>query len=172
MIILEIIAGTPVWVWPLLAFLLFRGLQATRPRRTGISASLVLPVIMLLISLSGSGSAASGTSDLVWIVSLVAGAGGGVVLANRMAIEVDPGPPATVLLPGSWTGFVLIVAIFLVNYVMGVMHAMDPGLAAAPTTTIVHALLRGTFSGVFLGRGLGVFLRAKTTERAAPVRGS
>lgn len=164
--ILDIIAGTPIWVWPLLAFLVYRGMMAARPRRSGLYGPLVLPVIMFAISMGSAPAMRLGAPQLAWIATLAAGGLAGAALAARMAIDVEPGPPATLHLPGSWISLVLILSIFLVSYVFGVIGAIDPALAAAPATVFVHAVLRGIFSGIFLGRGLTLFLRARAMLRA------
>jgi hypothetical protein len=164
--VIDIIAGTPIWVWLVLAFLIYRGVMAARPRQTGLHGPLLMPVIMFAVSMSSAHAMRLGAPQLAWIAALAAGGLSGAALAARMALDVEPGPPATLHLPGSWISLVLILSIFLVSYVFGVIGAIDPALAAASATVFVHAVLRGIFSGIFLGRGLTLFLRARAMLRA------
>ena len=48
-----ILSGTPVWVWALFAYLLFRGITALRAREMTPARMLVLPVIFLVWALAG-----------------------------------------------------------------------------------------------------------------------
>lgn len=164
--IVDIIEGTPVWVWLLLAFLVYRGLLATRPRQTGLHGPLLLPVIMFAVSMGSAQGARFAAAQLAWVAALAVGGLAGAALAARTAIDVEPGPPAALHLPGSWASLVLILSIFLVSYVFGVIGSIDPALASAPATVFVHATLRGVFSGIFLGRGLTLFLRARAMLRS------
>lgn len=53
----QILIHTPVWVWMLLAFLLWQGIQAMRPRRTPIWRALIVPVAFIAWGCRGSASA-------------------------------------------------------------------------------------------------------------------
>jgi hypothetical protein len=161
----DIFTGTPVWVWLILAVLLYRGVMATRPRRTSPYAPLVLPIILFVVSLGSKGSMAPTLENAVWILALVGGGIAGKALAGRVSINVEPGPPAVLLLPGSWNVFWFILAIFLTNYVFGVLDSIDPASSAFPGRGLLHALASGIFSGLFLGYGVSLFARAKRQLR-------
>lgn len=51
----QILIHTPVWVWMLLAFLLWQGIQAMRPRRTPIWRALIVPVVFIVWGVSRIG---------------------------------------------------------------------------------------------------------------------
>ena len=44
------ILGTPVWVWLVLAYTVWVGLRATKPRALTPAAIVVLPAVLLLVS--------------------------------------------------------------------------------------------------------------------------
>ena len=46
----QIILRTPLWVWPLLAFLVYRGLLASVDRETSLKKAFVIPAVMLTIN--------------------------------------------------------------------------------------------------------------------------
>jgi len=48
MLIVSILDHTPFWVWLLLAFLLYRGVAAMRPREVSPSRALIVPVIFFV----------------------------------------------------------------------------------------------------------------------------
>jgi hypothetical protein len=49
----QILIHTPVWVWPLLAYLVWMGIKAMRPRTTAVQRSLIVPAIFIIWGLSG-----------------------------------------------------------------------------------------------------------------------
>ena len=49
---LRILINTPVWVWPLLAYLIWQGAQALRPRTQPIWRMLIVPLVFFLMGLS------------------------------------------------------------------------------------------------------------------------
>ncbi len=51
--ILGILEHTPVWVWGVFVAILLLGLQQTRTRDVSIARATILPVVMILLSLSG-----------------------------------------------------------------------------------------------------------------------
>ncbi|WP_114087340.1 DUF6622 family protein [Thalassospira profundimaris] len=167
MTLFSIIAGTPTWVWFLLAFLLYRGLKASQPRTTSLYGPLIMPVIMFAISLQSHSThfAMPGTIDFLWLTALGVGGLGGVLLASHTSISVEPGPPARIHMPGSWASLVLILMIFLTQYIFGVIDATQPELASDPGIELAQAVLAGLFSGLFLGRGIGLFISAKKLQK-------
>lgn len=154
-----VVVGTPAWVWLLLAFVVYRGLNATLPRRVHPLSPVLLPAIMMLISVGHGGVPASMAVQSAWFLALLAGLAIGAALAARLTMSVEAGPPARLVLPGSWTTLVLVLTIFALRYVSGAWSAIDPAGAAAAGPTFAFALCRGLLSGIFLGRGLTLVAR-------------
>lgn len=49
---LRILINTPLWVWPLLAYLIWQGAQALRIRTQPIWRMLIVPLVFFLMGLS------------------------------------------------------------------------------------------------------------------------
>ena len=49
---IRILTNTPVWVFPLLAYLIWQGWQSRRPRTRPIWRMLIVPLLFLLLGLS------------------------------------------------------------------------------------------------------------------------
>ena len=167
MTIFSILAGTPGWVWLLLAFILYRGTKATKPHNTSLYGPLTLPVIMFAMSLRSHAPhlALPSTLDFLWLTALGVGGLGGVLLAAHMDIRIQIGPPIRILMPGSWTSLLLILVIFLTQYTFGVIDATQPELASDPGILLAQTVLSGLFNGLFLGRGIGIFISAKKLQQ-------
>lgn len=148
----QIVSHTPVYVWALLAFLLYRGFLASRDRELSLLKLSVIPAVMLLLSLSGlnaRGALGAGVWG-VWAVGMLAGAalawqaGGGDIAVDRAA--------GTVFQRGSWMPLALMVAIFCTKYTVAVASAMHPELPHSLPFALTVTTLYGLFNGVFIGR--------------------
>jgi len=162
----QIVSHTPVYVWALLAFLLYRGYLASRDREVSLLKLSVIPVVMLALSLSGmSGSGALGSGVWgVWAVGVLAGTalvwrlGSGDIAVDRAA--------GTIHQCGSWLPLALMVAIFFTKYTVAVVSAMHPELPHSLPFAIGVTTLYGVFNGVFIGR-LGRYAAAWLRQPAA-----
>lgn len=148
----QIVAHTPVYVWALLAFLLYRGYLASRDREISLLKLSVIPAVMLLLSLSGlnaRGALGVGVWG-VWAAGMLAGAaltwqaGSGDIAVDRTA--------GTVFQRGSWMPLALMVAIFCTKYTVAVVSAMHPELVRSLPFALAVTVLYGLFNGVFIGR--------------------
>jgi hypothetical protein len=154
--ITTVLKSTPTWVWGLLAGLIALGLSQVRTRRTTFAPIAITPVAMLTLSVWSNVSAFGRSPDFGFVLATWAG-----ILAVTV-IAVMQLPPATgtqfdaasrtFRVPGSWIPMLLIVAIFLVKYVVGVDLAMQPSLALDSQYVLIVAGLYGVFSGIFAGR--------------------
>jgi hypothetical protein len=168
-----VLKHTPVWVWGLLAGLVALGLIQTRLRHASWLRVALLPVTMTALSIWGNSSAFGasplfGTVMLVWLAAAV-------LLLAAVASTAAPRGAAydaasrSYRIPGSWTPMALIVAIFLVKYVVGVDLAMQPALAHDSQYTLIVATLYGAFSGIFIGRAARLW---RLASRPASVNGA
>jgi len=162
---LQIVAGTPVWVWPLLALLVFLGIRALRPTTAPIWRIAILPAIFFvwgLISLFNLHGFALSRS-LPWAVAFVGGAGIGMLIANSQSIRADK-THRLVHVPGGALTLVLILLIFVTKYVFGFLHATQPAQFAQPRFWLTEIVISGVLAGMFIGRFVGLWRQ----YRAAP----
>ncbi|MBY0452342.1 MAG: hypothetical protein K2P92_04845 [Bdellovibrionaceae bacterium] len=45
---LKIVSGTPIWVWAILGYLIYVGIQALKPRTVSLYRLIFLPLILIL----------------------------------------------------------------------------------------------------------------------------
>ncbi len=167
--IINILSHTPVWVWGLLAALMALGFSQTRERHLAPWRLLMLPLVLLGLGLCSMapGFRALPVSALVWLAALGAGA---ALLAGRPARAGAEWLPAEqrVRLPGSWMPMLLILIIFSLRYAANVSMAFNPGWRTAPSMLLPLALLYGSFSGLFLGRGLALLKLTRSSASVLP----
>ena len=64
-------------------------------------------------------------------------------------------------IPGSWTPFFVIMAIFFTKYVFAVMHAFDAEIVTTTAFVAALSLAYGCFSGYFSSRAVNLASKAK-----------
>jgi hypothetical protein len=157
-IIGTILASTPRWVWFLLAGLLWLGLGMTRGKTISASRAAIMPVVMTSLSLWGTISAFGrselfGSVLLVWAVAAVVLAAAVARMSPPAAMHYDASSRRFTV-PGSWVPLLLILALFLVKYMVGIEVAMQPALAHDGSYSLPYAAIYGVSSGIFAGRAL------------------
>jgi hypothetical protein len=164
----QIISHTPVYVWALLAFLLYRGYLASRDREISLLKLSIIPGVMLVLTLSGMGTHGALGAGVwgVWAVGMLAGVAltwrltSGDIAVNRAAGSVHQ--------RGSWMPLALMVAIFVTKYTVAVVSAMHPELPHSLPFALGVTALFGLFNGIFVGR-LSRYVAAYARQPAAVV---
>jgi hypothetical protein len=148
----QILIHTPVYVWAILAVLVWRGTAALREREMTVRSLFIVPAVMLALSLQdlvvkfGSNvaalaawaAAAAATALLVWKFG-----------ADRTVPGTAPG---SVRVRGSWTPLAMMMAVFFTKYAASVLLAVLPHARQDALFAIGVCLLFGVLNGCFLGR--------------------
>lgn len=152
--LLQIIRGTPIFVWLVLAALVALGLSQTRPRTIGSRRAALLPAAFVVLSLAGVLSAfgASVPGVFAWACGLALSLAFGPRLLPHIRASWQAAGD-TLHVAGSWLPLLLILALFTIKYVAGVGMALHPGLARQADFVVGCSLAYGVFSGLFAARG-------------------
>lgn len=153
----QIITNTPVWVWFLLAFLVYRGFVASVDRVTSLRAAFLIPAVMVALSIQGIATT-FGSSDWaapVWLAALAIGAVATWSLVDPGRMSADP-VNRTIRQPGSWVPLMLMMGIFATKYAVGVTLAMHPELKQQAGFVMGICAVYGVFNGIFVGRLLRI----------------
>jgi hypothetical protein len=168
-----VVQHTPNWVWGLLAGLIALGLMQARTRQATLARVSITPLAMTALAIWGNVSAFGSAPNfgLVMLTWLAAA-------AAMIAVFAPSAPPRGTLydaasrtfhMPGSWLPMAMIVAVFLVKYVVGVDVAMQPALAHDNQYALAVAAIYGLFSGAFIGRAARLW---RLAYRPAPANGA
>jgi len=151
--LIDIVSGTPPWVWPLLAYVLWAGWRMNRDRDMPLWRVAVIPLVVLGLSLSGF---VSHGLTLVSLAALIAGAACGAWIGQAVARRRPAELLANGLIrqKGDWLPFVLIIGIFITRYVQSAALALHPELAASTAFTLGGAFASGLFAATVLVRTL------------------
>ena len=153
--VFSILSGAPLWVWPLLVFLIYFGLKATRTRTVAAWPLYVLPLLGLL-----SLNAVNGLSPntVIWVVFGLAYIVGGSAGFQFQRGIVSQKAYATVTLAGEWVTLLVLMIVFWMNFLGGVMRVIAPDIFASAGFHQVFAAVAGLAAGSFLGRAIRVFV--------------
>lgn len=168
--LIQILSHTPLYVWVILALLVWRGVVELREREIAMPRMFVLPLVMLILSLHDIARkfGFDATAFIAWTAAFAAVA----LLAWRFGrVRVAPGSaPGRVRVAGSVVPLVLMLSIFALKYLTSVLLAVRPDLAGQPMVAAGVCAMFGVFNGYFLGRQLrdvGFDARACVSRRAA-----
>jgi hypothetical protein len=155
----QILIHTPLWVFPLLAYLVWQGIKATRPRTTTIWRSLIVPAIFIVWGLSRlmSGYQHGIGPLLSWTGAALALAPVGLLMAKPFALDHVTGQ---INRPGSAMPLIRNVTIFALQYTVAVIAAVDPG--GLTIATLVGRAISGATTGYFLGRTIALLRQYRT----------
>ena len=153
----QILVHTPLWVWAMLAFLLYRGWSAASDREAAIAKVATVPVLML--GLSGHGLYELAHADALALgAALLAAIASGILswsAAGKAGTVAYP-ERGTVFMRGSWFPLAMMIGVFAVKYAMGVLKAMHSPYVQGASVIVAVSLLYGLFIGVSTGRMLRI----------------
>ena len=173
----QIVLHTPLYVWAILAFLVFRGIVASRDRDVTVTKLMIIPVVMLVLSLQ---DIAAKFGDHALAMALAAWVAGTLPVALQRwkfgHSQISKGAaPGSVRIRGSWAPLVAMMAVFMTKYLASVALAIQPGMAGNTVFVVTVGALFGACNGYFLGQlarevSLARRLRdaAKPADLAAP----
>ena len=159
---LRILANTPLWVFALLAYLIWQGWQARLPRTRTIWRMLIVPLVFFLMGLSRLVTARDHGlgAMLAWLVAAILFATLALLRGPQLlAVDRENG---TVTRPGSWSGLIRNITVFSLQYGVAVSTAMrlEPHLAVA----IIGHAVSGASAGYFSGWAIALIRRYRNFD--------
>lgn len=172
-----IVRSTPSWVWGLLAGLVALGATQLRERTASRLRVLAMPVAMTAYSAYGVISAFGSAGHVAWAL------GPGLLGRHGRTLGLPAGgdrpmPPRKARfdaatgnyhLPGSVVPLLLILAVFLTKYAVGIELALRPQAAALLDFATPVCLMYGLFNGMFAARTVRLHLLAQNRPAAVPM---
>ena len=162
----QILIHTPLWVWALLACLVWQGIQAMKPRKAPIWRALILPVVFVVWGVSRiSFGHQDGQWPLVaWMLAALVLLPVGALTPRRFDVDHNTGE---ILRPGSVFGLVRNLVVFALQYTVSVISAIDAGDGAS--AVIAGRAISGATAAYFLGSMIALLL-AYRGKRAADLQ--
>lgn len=145
----NIVAGTPIWVWILFVFLIAKGVSALNDREMEIKHLFIMPLFFLLW---GGLSVVYDLAFSLWglaamLVGLVIGCGCGWYIWSRGPQLKSKEGSDLIIWPGtSWIMTFVMIA-FIIKYALNVFLNIDPELRDSLSFNLMFGLLSGVISG-------------------------
>lgn len=159
----QVLFNTPPWVWVLLAYLIWQGIQSMQPRKAPIWRALILPVVFIVWGMSriGFGPQGSAWPLIAWIAAALALLPLGVLTPRPFDVDHETGE---IIRPGSAFGLIRNLVVFSLQYGVGVISAIDA--ADRALVIIVGRAISGATAGYFIGSTIALLV-AYRRKRAA-----
>ena len=150
--LIQILTHTPLYVWSILAFLLWRGAIEMHDREVTLRRMLILPLVMMGLSLHDM--TLKFDPGVLLIAAWSAGCAAAMLMAWRFSrTRIAAGTaPDRVLVHGSVMPLILMLAIFLTKYITSVVLVIQPHLAHQMSVAAAICVVFGMFNGLLLGR--------------------
>lgn len=159
--VMTIVQRTPPWVWGLLAALMLLGAIQMRTRSIGPMRATLLPLGLAAFSLSGvardlSASPWVGPALAMWFLMAMTALLAGWHTRPPAGTRYEPAT-RRIHLPGSVTPMLVILAIFLLKYTVGVELAMQPMLGMEAGFALGLGGINGALSGLVATRSAAIW---------------
>lgn len=164
MFIEQIIRHTPVWVWAMLAYLVYQGVCALRDRTVSLRRMVVVPVLFAAWGVETMLSGHPGAMQIgCWLAAAAILSPLGLLTGPTLrAVDPDTG---LVRRAGSAGPLVRSLLVFVLKYGSAVAVAVQQ--PPSPTTLSVAAAISGATAGYFGGWLLSLYGRHRMAPRLA-----
>lgn len=165
--IVQILAHTPIWVYPLFLLLVVFGFIQTRTRTIRRIPALILPVGMSVLSLAGIISS-FGLTTLplaAWGLAIAIATVVGYTFFRDTRVHSNA-TDGTFFIPGSWVPLVVMMAIFFTKYLYAIMNAYNPEIYSTPLFIGTLSAVYGLYSGYFSSRTVTLITLAQQAQHA------
>lgn len=165
-VVWQLAVHTPVWVYLLLAYLIFAGIKESRPRVRKMQYIFITPVILTGLSLHTLAATAANAGYPVigsWLLGMVLGSMLGWWQVKRLNIQIDK-QHLLIHIPGTWSSLWILLAIFAAKYYFGYVKAAKPMLAEERYFKVFLLSVTGICTGLFVGKLFGYVCRYRTVR--------
>lgn len=157
----QLITGAPIWVWPLLALLVFAGLRARQDRTAPVALVYGLPALGFLGVRSTAALSAEGWIWLLFAVCYVFGCWGGYQLQRRWVLGREG---RVVHLAGESLTLCVMMLMFWANFAGGVLQTVAPQIYGSSLFYVIFVAVLASASGSFAGRAVRVWSLATSVN--------
>lgn len=151
---IDIIRHTPLYVWPILAYIIYIGVRALSDRELSLKKALILPLVfMLWCGYSFFSRHIYETSNILFFAcTAIVGVYIGFISVRIQKIRIDK-KLKLIHIPGSPFVLAGALCIFALRYTIGLFYGMHLD-ASYPNTVYSLELISIGYSSLFLGRFL------------------
>jgi hypothetical protein len=164
--VIGFLTHTPPWVFAILAYLAWQGVQSLRARTMPIWRVLIIPLVFIAMGVSrllqthGQGV----LPYTAWVIAALLFGGLGLALGSQVInVNRDEG---TVTRPGSPVTLIRNLVVFILQYAVAASTALHVG---GPLVGIAGNVVSGATAGYFIGWALSLLRRYRQAPRSSTV---
>ncbi|MCO6188069.1 DUF6622 family protein [Rhizobium sp. L1K21] len=156
-----IVTHTPIWVWAILAALVYRGWTMTRDRVIHPISLMLIPAIFILLDAVQLIARQAGNETLLLtLIGILSGLWAVVFL--KPARNTQRLADGKLAIEGEWISICIFLAVFSGNYIAGVLAVINP--AVATNAQLAAALFNGFSVGFMTSRAIAHLRSSNTGE--------
>lgn len=146
-------SSIPAWVYLLFIGLLYLGIKRGFTTTMKVKQLVILPIALLWLSLHGLLQSFPMTYHTIWsyILGIAIGCGLGFLHLKRIQIRADK-KRGLIEIPGDWTYLGLIMAIFIIEFIIHYLMAVANSITHVPLFVIPILFISGLVVGITIGR--------------------
>jgi hypothetical protein len=145
--IIKIIATTPLYVWAILAYLLFVGIKAMRNHIVYLPKFFIIPAVLIGLKYKVFFS----ENNIIYIGFMLLGLSVGFITAQKTVIKIFR-ELKSIELPGNYSTIIILITFFLIKYIFGYLEATNRELVNL--YLYIENSISGILAGYFLGRSV------------------
>lgn len=149
---LKFLTHTPIYVWAILALLIYRGVIAMRDREVPFKKLMIIPALMIALALLDIATKPAGpiATFAPWLAGMALSM---LLICTFGSAQITAGSkPGLVRVRGSKVPLAMMMAVFVTKYAAAVATAIVPSLARDLVFVGILCGFVGIFSGYFAGR--------------------
>ena len=156
----QIVVNTPLWVWPLMLFVLWLGWLGLQPPVMPPARHAIQHLVGHATSLAGiAQSLQPGLALAGWAAALLAALPLGWTIGARRPVRLQP-EDGRLEVAGGWFALGFGISIFVVRYTLGVLSGVMPHLRMEPPWAVLSGGVGGIVTGIGVGWLANLLLRA------------
>ncbi|MFT6834927.1 MAG: hypothetical protein ACJA0H_000960 [Francisellaceae bacterium] len=160
--IYQLIVNTPLWVYAILAYIIFVGYKASKPGTITLGKQVIILIIFSYLGVSSFFS--SFQLDIfnigLWCISILIGAAYGWFWIKTLKLKVKRSSKMFYS-EGSWRLMYLLIIIFISNYYIGYQTAINQDMFNQLWFDLLVLFISGACLGIIIGRFICYLYRLK-----------
>jgi membrane-associated HD superfamily phosphohydrolase len=161
---LDILLGTPLWVFAVYLLLCYYGIKACSSSRESRKSLLMTPLILIVWSLFSLNHTA--LSAIYWMSGVALGSLVAMGMFSRKGVSLEADGNGLII-PGTLKILFISQLFFAVKYYIGYQDAVHPELAATTQMLALTGVASGFTVGLFCGRAITLYRALLTLQARA-----
>lgn len=156
---MKILTAIPWFVWPLLGYVILRGVKALQSQVLPIKKLVIVPLVFLYIGINGLMDQNLPLACIAIWCTLFAIAAYVIWLRMQPLKIICDRQKWLIEVPGNWTTLILLLSIFISRFTFGYLAATHPELKSFLFFNLTNLSISGIVCGISIGRLIALLMK-------------